>query len=130
MKSIKPGRGPSAMGAVGSVFVAVFGMIWTGFAASMGAPIFFVLFGIVFVILAGVQGYYHYTNATGRNRMSEYDITEDYEEPDPLQEHFHGSDSPGTEESGHPGAKFCPYCGRGLSQDYRFCPECGKQIRG
>lgn len=41
MKSIKPGRGPSAMGAAGSIIAAVFGLIWTGAAVSMGAPIFF-----------------------------------------------------------------------------------------
>ena len=38
MKSIKPGRGPSMMGAVGAAFAVVFGIIWTMAAASMGAP--------------------------------------------------------------------------------------------
>ena len=55
MKSIKPGRGPSAMGAFGSVIVGIFGVIWTIGAANMGAPPFFVLFGVVFILMAIVQ---------------------------------------------------------------------------
>ena len=55
MKSIKPGRGPSAMGAMGSIVAAVFGLIWTGAAVSMGAPIFFPLFGVVFDLQTGLR---------------------------------------------------------------------------
>ena len=84
MKSIKPGRGPSAMGAVGSIFSAIFGIIWTIAAASMGAPVFFWLFGVVFVILGIVQAIYNFKNATGENRYSEFDIVDSTEEPDPL----------------------------------------------
>ena len=40
MRSIKPGRGPSAMGAVGSAAIGVFGIFWTISAANMGAPVF------------------------------------------------------------------------------------------
>ena len=40
MKSIKPGRGPSAMGAMGSIIAVIFGIFWTIAAASMGAPFF------------------------------------------------------------------------------------------
>ena len=54
MKHIKRGRGPSAMGAMGSLFAAVFGVIWTIAAVSMGAPWFFALFGVLFVALFGV----------------------------------------------------------------------------
>ena len=50
MKSIKRGRGPSMMNGLGSLFVSVFGVIWTIAAASMGAPWFFPLFGICFVV--------------------------------------------------------------------------------
>ena len=35
MKHVKPGRGPSAMGAMGAIFTALFGVIWTVAAASM-----------------------------------------------------------------------------------------------
>ena len=88
MKSVKPGRGPSAMGAVGSLFAAVFGVIWTIAAASMGAPVFFCLFGVVFVILGIVQAIYNFKNATGENRYSAFDIVDSAEEPDPLDRHF------------------------------------------
>lgn len=44
---------PSSIGAVvGGVLVVVFGVIWTAGAASMGAPGFFPLFGVVFVCMA------------------------------------------------------------------------------
>ncbi|WP_240927457.1 hypothetical protein [Paenibacillus thiaminolyticus] len=66
MKSIKPGRGPSAMEAIGSIAVGIFGVIWTFAAANMGAPIFFVLFGIVFVGLAVIQGIYHFKMLRGQ----------------------------------------------------------------
>jgi len=36
MKSIKPGRGPSMMGGIAGVFVAVFGVFWTIMATAMG----------------------------------------------------------------------------------------------
>ena len=41
MYSLKPGRGPSLMGAVGGIVVAIFGVIWTFAAMSMGARPFF-----------------------------------------------------------------------------------------
>lgn len=137
MKSIKPGRGPSAMGAVGSVAVGLFGVFWTISAASMGAPTFFVFFGIIFIGLAIMQGIYHFKNATGQNRMSVYDITEHQEEPDPLNQFVNqrNRSNPTISETntvwkeGH--LEYCPYCGnKVMEEDYRFCPKCGKEIRG
>ncbi|MEF3307030.1 zinc-ribbon domain-containing protein [Paenibacillus sp. GYB003] len=134
MKSIKPGRGPSAMGAIGSVAVGVFGIVWTIAAASMGAPVFFVLFGIVFVGLAVIQGIYHLKNATGANRMSLFDITENNEEPDPL-DRFHMESSNRKRNSfadnqNHDEVNYCPFCGHKVSDaSYRFCPKCGKEVR-
>ena len=52
MYSIKPGRGPSLMGAVGGIAAAVFGVVWIGMAMSMGAPAPFALFGVVFIVVA------------------------------------------------------------------------------
>ena len=65
MKSIKPGRGPSIMGAIGSILAAAFGIVWTILAASMGVFIF-AIFGIIFVIAAIVQAIFNYKNATGK----------------------------------------------------------------
>ncbi len=131
MKSIKPGRGPSSMNAVGSIIAAVFGIFWTIVTVQMGAPPLFTLFGIVFVCMGIAQGVYHYKNATGKNRFSSFDITDAGEEMDPFDMHFAGKKT----DSNSPAARldtdavnFCPYCGDDLSSDFAFCPKCGKQI--
>jgi ribosomal protein L32 len=134
LKSIKPGRGPSAMGAIGSVAIGIFGVFWTIGAANMGAPIFFVFFGIVFVGLAVVQGIYHYKNATGKNRMSVFDFTDHHEEPDPLERYVFKSATQRDSNSEHYSKdmetfNYCPFCGEKVINDaYRFCPKCGKEI--
>ena len=124
MKSIKPGRGPSMMSGISGIFAALFGVIWTVAAISMGAPAFFALFGVIFVIMAVVQSLYHLKNGTSRNRYSMMDITEGNEEPDPLQSRF------GSEEK-KPAAgvkQYCPYCGQKLQDSYEYCPHCGKKL--
>lgn len=131
MKSIKRGRGPSAMGAVVSLFAAVFGIIWTFAAASLGAPAFFCLFGVVFVILGIVQAIYNFKNATGENRYSEFDIVDSSEEPDPLDRHFRPERSVETtpeEDGGGGDFRFCPYCGARLGSGFEFCGKCGKRL--
>lgn len=80
MKSIKPGRGPSMMGGVSSILAAVFGVVWTFAALSMGAGGIFAIFGIVFIAMAVMSAIYNLKNATGKNRYSSFDITEDGEE--------------------------------------------------
>ena len=119
MKSIKPGRGPSMMGGLGSIFAGVFGVIWTMAAVQMGAGIF-ALFGVVFILFAVLQAVYQFKNATGENRYSEFDITEDGEEPDPLEKRMAPPSSP-AEENKEPGGGFCPYCGAPAEKDYDFC---------
>ena len=44
-----------AMGAMGSIIAVIFGIFWTIAAASMGAPFFFPLFGVLFIIMGIVQ---------------------------------------------------------------------------
>ena len=132
MRSIKPGRGPSAMGGAGSVVVGVFGVFWTIGAASMGAPAFFVLFGIVFVGIAVVQAIYHFKNATSKNRMSLYDITD--REPDPIDNYlYRGSQSDNRIDQEHTnldGINYCPHCGNKIADDaFKFCPKCGQALR-
>lgn len=129
MKSIKPGRGPSAMNAIGAIVAVVFGVFWTGMAISMGAPVFFPLFGLVFILLGIVQAVYHFKNATGKNRFSTFDITDETEEPDPLQEKLFGNNSPETETDFEPeSVKFCPYCGAKAGKQFEFCASCGKKL--
>ena len=127
MKSVKPGRGPSAMGAVGSVIAVIFGIFWTITAASMGAPFFFPLFGVLFIILGVVQAVYHFKNATGENRYSSFDIVEDDEEPDPLNARFGDAprDGPAPEVGDF---RFCPYCGAKLGADFTYCGTCGRKL--
>ena len=127
MKHIKPGRGPSFMGGIGAVFVGIFGVGWTIMASSMGAPAIFPLFGVGFVILAIVMAVYNFSNATGKNRFSAFDITSDAEEPDPLNERFGGQRSPAPEDDAE-AAAFCPFCGERAEDTYRYCRKCGKEL--
>lgn len=125
MKSIKPGRGPSFMGGVMSIVVAIFGVFWTIMAASMGAGPF-ALFGLVFIAVAVIQGVYHFKNATGKNRYSAFDITDGREEPDPLNVRF-GEQAQDSVDSGTD-HRFCPYCGTAVAPDHEFCGRCGKKL--
>ena len=127
MKSVKPGRGPSAMGAMGSVIAVIFGIFWTIAAASMGAPGIFPLFGVLFVILGIVQAVYNFKNATGKNRYSSFDIVEDGEEPDPLDQRFRDA-SQTTPQPDSGKFRFCPYCGAKLGAEFEFCGKCGKKL--
>ena len=140
MKSIKPGRGPSGMNFAGSIGAVIFGVIWTviafgmtsNFPAEMGIVRIFPLFGVVFIAIGVVQAIYHYKNFTGKNRMSMLDITDDREEPDPLNEYFSGRQEeeplPRRTEN-RQGEKYCPYCGQPMAQEFQFCPKCGKEYR-
>ena len=122
MKSVKPGRGPSGMSFIGSIVAIIFGIFWTitAFNMTAGSPvgIAFPLFGIIFIIIGIIQAVYHFKNATGENRFSEYDITDSSEEDDPADKWIKGENN------------YCPYCGAAINDDYSFCPKCGKSIRG
>ena len=135
MKSIKRGRGPSMMNGIVGIFVALFGVFWTIMAAGMGGG-FMAIFGIFFIAIAVMNVIYNFKNATGKNRYSEYDITEETEEPDPFNERFntdsdywynYSSDNNKT-PSQNTGSKFCPYCGTKVEADYEFCNNCGKKL--
>lgn len=125
MKSIKPGRGPSMMESAGAIAAAVFGVIWTVAAASMGAPWFMSAFGVIFIILAVVSALYNAHNATGKNRFSILDITDENEEPDPLERISRTEEKTGT---GRSGSRFCPFCGTAVRDDFEFCDQCGKKL--
>ena len=133
MKNIKPGRGPSGLNAMGSRFGIVFAIFWTIAAVSMGAPIFFAGFGVIFIIMSIVQFVYHYKNATGKNRYSEFEITDEGEEADPLNEYVrqrygdtYADGTPRETSSGE--NRFCPYCGAKTDEDFEYCPKCGKKL--
>jgi len=123
------------MGGVGSVFMAIFGLIFLSAVSSMGAPPVFTLFAVAFVLLAVCTAIYGFYNALARNRMTEYDITDRNEEIDPIASGLGYQRS--TENEGSVGQKdkprkyegdFCPFCGASVSSDFDFCPKCGKDI--
>ena len=128
MKSIKPGRGPSMMNAVGSLIGIVFGIIWTCAAASMGAPGFFPLFGLVFIGIGVVNAIYSFKNATGDNRYSAYDIVDEDEEPDPLNQRLRPDPPHGPGAPRRGGARVGPCWGAPSQGDYAYCPRCGKSL--
>lgn len=131
MKSIKPGRGPSAMGAMGSVVAIIFGIFWTIMAASMGAPLFFPIFGVIFILLGVVQAVYHFKNATGKERFSEFDIVDSQEEPDPLERRFGQEREPWEEPPQREDAAqaaYCPYCGAKAEPGFVYCAKCGRKL--
>lgn len=108
MYSVKPGRGPSAMSAVGGVIFIGFGVLWTILAGSMalGAssvlnrgfgeqigifawiPMIFPLFGVLAIVAGIASVAYSLRNTTSPNRYSAVEITTGSEEPDPLNEAF------------------------------------------
>jgi hypothetical protein len=134
MYSVKPGRGPSMMGAVGGIVVAVFGIVWMLGAASAGAPRPFVLFGVVFVGLALAGVAYNVYNATQKNRMSSFDVTTESEEQDPIARVLgHAPRPPDPDETRDKkprrfAGEFCPFCGAKASPEFDYCPKCGRDI--
>lgn len=129
--SIKPGRGPSAFGAVHSGFAAVFGVLWTIFAINLTkdspftlAKIIFPLFGLVFIGMAIAQAAYHKRNATGENRFSAYDIVSPNAEPDPFDPKSSSNfeSDPATSSA----VSFCSACGHRFEMSDRFCASCGR----
>lgn len=92
MRHIKPGRGPSALGALGGIVGVCFGVFWTIMAYSItrGAPepfaTFFPLFGVLFIIIGIVNVGYNIYNTTQKKRLSVFDIASSTEESDPLND--------------------------------------------
>lgn len=99
MQHLKPGRGPSAMSALGGIVGILFGIFWTIMAYSMtrDAPgpvgTFFPLFGVLFVVIGIVNVAYNLYNTTQKDRLSVLDITSSDEESDPLNHLVNGNAS-------------------------------------
>jgi hypothetical protein len=125
MYSIKPGRGPSMMGAIIGLVIGVpFVLFWIGGASRIGAPPFFVFFGIAFLVVLLINVAMGFYNGMAKNRISQMDITTSAEEPDPLNR---VAQAPPNAQPPLPGeSRFCPFCGRVLEQEFKFCPACGK----
>ena len=128
MKSIKPGRAPSFMGGIVSIFLCVFGVFWTIMAISMDSPTIFPIFGVFFVFMGIIQAIYNFRNATGKKRYSAFDITDASEEPDPLNQRYGSDVYTSTAEPDTIGGNYCPHCGQPTKQGHAFCKSCGKAI--
>lgn len=129
MKSIKPGRGPSKLSAIGYTAAAVFGVMWCIIAGSMGAGMM-IPFGVFFIIFAICGAVYSYKNATSDNRYSIVDIVDESEESDPLNQKYgkkHSSNQTPDKKKGNSVA-FCPYCGVKVELAFDFCPSCGNRL--
>ena len=126
MKSVKPGRGPSFMGGVMSLFVGCFGVVWTIAAYAMGGGLF-ALFGVIFVATAVVMAVFHFKNATGKSRYSSFDIVDGHEEIDPWNARF-GEEERQLENRSYTENAFCPYCGTPVEADFEFCRKCGRKL--
>lgn len=126
MKSIKPGRGPSRNSGIMSIFVGIFGVFWTIMAIKIGGYIM-VPFGLIFIGMAIYQAIYSFKNATRKNRHSLFDITDDGEEDDPLNEEYNINHSD-YEFTINDDSTYCPYCGKKVKDDFIYCNNCGKKL--
>ena len=81
---------------------------------------------MLFILVGVVQAVYNFKNAGSKNRFSAFDITEEGEEPDPLNERF-GAEEERT-ESASGAAGYCPYCGAAVEKDFAYCGKCGKKL--
>lgn len=120
------------MGVFGGIIAALFGVFWTAMTIRMRAPFFFAMFGVIFIVAAIVNTVYNYKNATGKNRMSLYDITDEDDEPDPFNKYANYGkseiDRSVSFQEEDDNTRYCPYCGEALKRDYEYCPKCGKQV--
>ncbi len=121
MKSVKPGRGPSMLSGIVGAFMIGFGILWTIFAAQ--TSVVFSLFGVLWTGIAVVITVYNFKNATGKNRYSQFDITDENEEPDPFNERFGD-----VQQKTNTDNRYCPYCSTPVAGDFEFCNNCGKKL--
>ncbi len=127
MYSVKPGRGPSFMGAIGGIIGVAFAIFWVIMASRIGAPPIMIVFGALLMVGMIATTLYHLYNTTQKNRVSHYDITTSHEETDPVARMLDRGNPPATwNESRKQAFNFCPYCGKAINDDFDYCPHCGK----
>lgn len=124
MKSIKPGRAPSLLSGVIGIIMVLFGIFWTVMASNFGGIM--MVFGILWTLVALVITIFNIKNGTAKKRYSMYDITDDKEEADPLNERFKEKKDDVKDDGDD--NKYCPYCGAKVEETYEYCNKCGKKL--
>ena len=124
MRHVKPGRGPSKIGAIftgiGAAAFLLYGiyMLRAGFGMMSFVP-------LLFCLGAAVMAIYNFKNSTAKNRYSDFDITDAEEEPDPLNKRY-----PMSHYNIQKG--YCPYCGEairaGVGEGFVYCANCGRKL--
>lgn len=118
------------MNGFAGIIVSVFGIGWTIVASTMGAPIFFPIFGICFVAMGIASTVYSFKNAKSKNRYSSFDIVDSREETDPLNEKYGDGSYKSHAENRESGeSNFCPYCGSRIESDHLYCKNCGRRVK-
>lgn len=107
---------PTIFGGFMGLFAIGFAVFWTYTAYKSGAPIFFCLFGVLFVFIGIYTTIYNFKNANKKekSKTDDFDIYDEFE----------------TEQSqlNKNGGNYCPYCGAVIQRDYEFCNICGKRL--
>ena len=124
MKSIKPGRAPSLLSGVIGIIMVLFGIFWTVMASDFGGIM--MVFGVLWTLIALIITIFNIKNGTAKNRYSIYDITDDKEEADPLNERFKEKKDDVKDDGND--SKYCPYCGAKVEETYEYCNKCGKKL--
>jgi len=86
--SFEPNRNSSAPGVVVGIGVVLFGLFWIGMAARMGAPVFMLLFGVVFVVVALSKVVFAGRKMNSSTPLSELDMKTPHDSLGPLDETY------------------------------------------
>lgn len=105
---------PPLIGVLVSLFAVGFAVFWTYTAYKSGAPIFFCLFGVLFIVIGGVSAVQNIKRIlSGKDsRDTDFDVYEEFE----------------NERRNSQNSIYCPYCGNRVENDFEYCNICGRKL--